>query len=283
MPYADLCIPTEAPHQALIEAPRDVLPMTQTGAPIEAPLPALRAATSVAPVTVSTFSYPRRPIEASGLALPIEAPRLAPRATNPGPDRPNVPAPLPALQAAKAESPSSGPIRVHSGPPREASQVSLPIEALRLATLATTPGSDRPTVLAPLPAPLAAEANSGGPTTSHSGTPFEATRLALSIEALRLALPIEALRLAPLAATPGPDRPTVPVPLPALLRAKAGSPGSGPTSSNAGAPIEAPRLTPLATVPGSGQPPVPVTRQASPEAKEGGPVAFQLHRSKRPA
>jgi hypothetical protein len=140
MPYADLCIPTEAPRQALIEAPRGVSPTTQTGAPIEPPLPALRAATSVAPVGVSTIFYPRRPIDASGLALPIEAPRLAPRATNPGPDIPNVPVPLPALQSAKAEIPSSGPIRVHSGPPYEASQVSLPIEALRLAALATTQG-----------------------------------------------------------------------------------------------------------------------------------------------
>jgi hypothetical protein len=214
----------------------EVSPSPKTGAPIEPPLPALRVATSVAPVGVSTSSYPILTIEASGLARPIEAPRLAPRATNPGPDRPKVPVPLPALQATKAESPSTGPIRAHSGLPREVSQVSLPIEALRLATLAAIPGSDRPTVLAPLPAPLAAEAHSGGPTTSQSGTPFEALHLAQPIEAPHLALPIEALRLAPLAATRGPDRPTVPVSLPAILRAKAGSPGSS-TSSYTGAPI----------------------------------------------
>jgi hypothetical protein len=250
----------------------EVSPIPKTGAPIEPPLTALRAATSVAPAGVSTSSYPRLPIEASGLARPIEAPRLAPRATNPGPDRPKVPVPLPALQATKAESPSTRPIRAHSGLPREASQASLLIEALRLATLAATPGSDRLTVLAPLPSPLAAEAHSGSPTTSHSGTPFEALRLARPIEAPHLALSIEALRLAPLATTPGPDRPTVPAPLPEILRAKAGSPGSS-SSSNAGARIEASRMAPLATAPGASQPPVPVTRQEAPGAKKAPPIS----------
>jgi hypothetical protein len=63
LPYADLCIPAQAPRQALIEAPCDVSPMTPTGVPIEAPLPALRAATLVAPAGVSTIFYPRQPIK----------------------------------------------------------------------------------------------------------------------------------------------------------------------------------------------------------------------------
>jgi hypothetical protein len=214
--------------------------MPQIGALIKAPLPALRAATAVAPVSVSTMFHSRLSIEASRLALSIEAPRLAPLATTPGPDQTTVPVSLPALLAARAETPSSGPIMFHSGLPHEASHIALPIEAPRIAPLVTTPGSDRPTVLAPLPAPLAAKANSGRLTMSHSGTPFKAARLAL---------PIEATRLAPPPTIPGSDQPTVPVTLPALLAAKAGGGSIGPTMSRSGVPIKAARLAPLATIP----------------------------------